>query len=312
MLKKIFICSFALFVSIFLFRGTVIAEKDTLTVGRVTDNPKKHYPKLESFINYLVKNLNDPNIKEGKVLFAKNNQQLIKYLKEGKIDIMTETPYSTIIYMEKGGAKPLLRRWKKGLSSYGAVIFARKDSGINSLKDLKGKVIAFEDPGSTSGYFLPKTAIMEVGLEMIELANYKETPPADKVGYCFAHGEPNIAHWVHKGMVAAGSLSNLEYEEPDEVPTGILIDFKVLHKTKQVPRNIISVSKDMDPKIVESLKQIMLAMDKTEEGKNVMWKMTKTFKFDEFPEGVNSVIKAFRQKYSLIEAEIDLEYPEGD
>ncbi|MBA7512030.1 hypothetical protein ES705_04029 [subsurface metagenome] len=305
--KTIVILSLFLF---FLVCMNLQAEQNTITVSRVSDHPKKHYKKLKPFIDYIAENLEHMGIKKGRVLLAKDNHRLIKYLREGKVDIVTETPFSSIIYMEKAGAKPLLRRWKKSVPIYNSYIFVRKDSGINSLKDLKGKVIAFEDPGSTTGYFLPKVTIIKEGLEMVELKNYKQKPPSDKVGYCFAHGEPNIAHWVHKSLVDAGALSNIEYQEADEVPPRFLPDFKVIYKSESVPRNLILVRGDMNPEMQTAVKDILINMRLNKEGRKIMWKLSKTLHFDEFPEGVEEIIEKFKEKYELIKEEIEREYPE--
>ena len=40
-------------------------------------------------------------------------------------------------------------------TGYYSIGFARKDSGITSMDDAKGKVFAFADPNSTSGYLVP-------------------------------------------------------------------------------------------------------------------------------------------------------------
>jgi len=53
--------------------------------------------------------------------------------------------------------------------SYGyySIGFARKDSGITSLEDMQGKVFAFGDPNSTSGYVIPSIEIpAEIGASM--------------------------------------------------------------------------------------------------------------------------------------------------
>lgn len=306
--KAIVVLAFLFFT--FSLSLSLKAEQSTITISRVSDDPQKHYKKLKPFIDYIANGLKHMGIKNGRVLLAKDNHQLIKYLKEGKVDIITETPYSSIILMEKGGAKPILRRWKKASATYAAVIFTRKDSGINSLADLKGKVIAFEDPGSTTGYFLPKTAIIKAGLEMVKLVNYRQKPPPDKIGYCFAGNESSIAHWVHKGFASAGSLSNQEYGAPDEVSKGFIPDFKVIYETENVPRNLILVRGNIDHKLEEAIKDVLLNMDRSEEGRKLMLGLEKTSDFDEFPEGIEEVIRRFKEKYSLIKEEVEREYPE--
>lgn len=46
-----------------------------------------------------------------------------------------------------------------GSSAYHSIGFARKDSGITSLADMKGKKFGFGDPNSTSGYLIPSIEI---------------------------------------------------------------------------------------------------------------------------------------------------------
>jgi phosphonate transport system substrate-binding protein len=51
-----------------------------------------------------------------------------------------------------------------GKTSYTSRIFVRKDSGVKTLEELRGKTIAFVDPGSTSGYVYPMILLMKKGL----------------------------------------------------------------------------------------------------------------------------------------------------
>lgn len=48
-----------------------------------------------------------------------------------------------------------------GSTGYYSIGFARKDSGITSMDDAKGKVFAFADPNSTSGYLVPGAELTE-------------------------------------------------------------------------------------------------------------------------------------------------------
>jgi phosphonate transport system substrate-binding protein len=51
-----------------------------------------------------------------------------------------------------------------GKTSYTSRFYVRKDSGITSLDGLRGKTIAFVDPGSTSGYVYPMVMLIKKGL----------------------------------------------------------------------------------------------------------------------------------------------------
>ena len=48
-----------------------------------------------------------------------------------------------------------------GSTGYYSIGFARADSGIKSMDDAKGKVFAFADPNSTSGYLVPGAELSE-------------------------------------------------------------------------------------------------------------------------------------------------------
>ena len=47
-----------------------------------------------------------------------------------------------------------------GSTGYYSIAFARKDSGITKIEDAKGKVFAFGEPNSTSGYLVPAAELM--------------------------------------------------------------------------------------------------------------------------------------------------------
>ncbi|SDH23475.1 phosphonate ABC transporter substrate-binding protein [Roseospirillum parvum] len=53
-----------------------------------------------------------------------------------------------------------------GSYGYYSIGFARADSGITSLDDMKGKVFAFGDPNSTSGFLIPSIEIPAAGYSM--------------------------------------------------------------------------------------------------------------------------------------------------
>jgi phosphonate transport system substrate-binding protein len=46
-------------------------------------------------------------------------------------------------------------------TGYYSIGFARKDSGITKIEDAKGKVFAFAEPNSTSGYLVPAAELLE-------------------------------------------------------------------------------------------------------------------------------------------------------
>jgi len=64
--------------------------------------------------------------------------------------------YAAAYTETEGGVVPILSRVQKdGSTGYYSILVTRCDSGLNDLASLEGKVLAFADPDSTSGYAVP-------------------------------------------------------------------------------------------------------------------------------------------------------------
>lgn len=279
------------FFCLLLFFGLTLPEtlyskeflkKKSLSIGRATDNVITQQKKIEPIITHLASRLKDIGVEQGEVVLAGDNKvsNLIRLLKEGKIDILLESPLIAAYLKSKGAAIPILTAWRKGVGEYNSLIFVRKDSRINRIEDLKGKMIAFEDSGSNSGYFLPKIGMRAKGLELIELSSFNSIVPKDKTGYVFAGSELNISSWVFYKKVAAGALSNLDWNTPEDVPEAYKKEFKIVYESQKMPEFIVLVRPGLDKRLVERIKEEFLKIDKSEEGKEAI----KPYGFNKFVE----------------------------
>jgi phosphonate transport system substrate-binding protein len=200
-----------------------------------------------------------------------SNQATIKLIQAGKIDLLFETPYSALSFIKKAGAIPLLSIARDGeMQEYRSLIFTRQASGINKLEDLIDHVIAFEDPGSTSAYHLPRTAMEAAGLELVALASPEAEVPKGKVGYVFAGSELNVASWVYFNRTDAGALSNLDWNSQDENPKAFRKDSVIIYETRSVPRMLVLARPDLAPEITAAVKRVLLVMHQSEAGRQAL------------------------------------------
>ncbi|NCO21806.1 MAG: phosphonate ABC transporter substrate-binding protein [Rhodobacterales bacterium] len=84
-----------------------------------------------------------------------------------------------------------------GSYGYHSIGFARADSGIKSLADMQGKVFAFGDPNSTSGFLIPSVEIPEAIGATMESGDY-----FGEVRFVGGHEQTIVA--VANGDVDAG------------------------------------------------------------------------------------------------------------
>jgi phosphonate transport system substrate-binding protein len=237
---------------------------------------------VKPIVDYVANHLGDLGITEGAVLVAKDRQEMMIFLKEGKVDWTTDSVISSLIYAEKTGADVLLRRWAAGVPTYYSVMFARKDSGINSLKDLKGRKIAFENPGSTSSFYIPIATLMKAGLDLSELPSPREKALTNKVGYTFAGDELSITTWVHRNLVDAGAYHNQNWEALESNPDAMKNNLKIFYQSKPFPRMVEVVRKNLDPKIKARLKEVLLKAHEDPAAQEALKAYNKTARFDEF------------------------------
>ena len=263
-------------------RNTV--EAKTITLGIVSPtNQKQIEEHFRAFTLYVAKKLSAAPPIEGRVVVAPTQSGLANLMIERKVDFYMESPYPTyLINNVYGAGKLLLRRWKGGMAEYYAVVFTSKGGEIKRLEDLRGKIIAFEDPGSTSGHFLPKFLLSRKGFKLSEKTKIEPNVPAGEIGYIFAYSQKKLADLVLTKQVAAGAFSNDDYATLDEKKKS---EITILAETDRLPRHLVSVRKDLPPGLADRLEKILLSMDKDPEGRRILKKTDGTTKFDALPGG---------------------------
>jgi phosphonate transport system substrate-binding protein len=275
--------------------GKDISKNHVLTMGKVTRKVSKQQKRMKPIIACLASRLSDVGIERGELLLAKDNDTFIEYLQEGKVDIVLETPFSASLYKLKTKAVPILIACRQGVLEYKSVIFVRRDSGIHSLEGLKGKIIAFEDPGSTSAYFLPRLAIESEGLTLVEMPSFDSTVPEDKIGYVFAGEELNVSTWVFFGRVDAGALSDMDWDDQEDNPAPYRKEFQIIYETMYIPRMLVLVREGIDERLRDRITEELLNMDKNEEGREALkpYKIGKFLKLSEDMENTFKPIEDF-------------------
>ena len=253
------------------------ARENTLILGDISSNPQKKIRKFQPLANYLADNLDD--VERGKVKVASNMETMLEWLQKGEVDIYVDSPYPAMLAMKNAGAKPILRRWKKGSAEYHSIIFTISDRNINKLADLQGKIVAFDHPASTTGYMLPLAELLKFGLHSVEKQSRDSSVAKDAVGYIFSYEDENNIEWLLSNRVDAAATDNLDFSK---ISPEIREKIVILAQTESVPRNLVMVRKDMPSEQIASITKTLLVMNESEKGQEVLKKFSGTTKFDRF------------------------------
>jgi phosphonate transport system substrate-binding protein len=263
-------------------------EAKTITLGIVAPmNQKEVEEHFRDFVRYVARQLSSASAIEGRVVVSPTQSGLANLLTEQKVDFYMESPYPTyLINNVYGAGKLLLRRWKGGMAEYHALIFTKRNSETKRLEDLRGKIIAFEDPGSTSGHFLPKFFLSRRGFKLSEKTRIEPNVSPEEVGYIFAYSQDKLVDLVLTRQVAAGAFSNDDYATLDERKKS---DITILAETDRLPRHLLSIRRDLAPVLVNRLEKLLLSMHQDPEGRLILQRTDGTTRFDALQGGESAM-----------------------
>jgi phosphonate transport system substrate-binding protein len=254
-------------------------DASVLVLGRISDDPKAHYDQLKPLLEYVVPRMASVGIRSGRILMAKDLQQMASYMRRGRVDWVNETAGNAALLERRGAAKSFLVTEREGATRYHSVFFVRRDSPVRSLKDLVGRSVAFQNPYSTSAYYLPAAQLLDQGMTLDLLLSPMDKPAPDAVSYLFARTELNITTWVHKRLVDAGVFSNLDWANPRRMPPSFMQDFRIIGRSDEVPRALMLARHGMDPKVEARLREVLMEASTDPDAGEVLRRFIDTSRF---------------------------------
>src|ERR1044071_5111787 len=278
-----------IFFGVFLGAKALAQSQDSfapnrITLGLVSASQRQEITNyFEPFVAYVARKIFAGSEPQGRVLVVSSLPELARLLDQKSVDFYMESPYPTyVINQVHGAGRVLLRRWKGGVAEYRSLIVSAKDSGVDRLESLRGKKIAFEDPESTSGYFLPKFFLQRNGFTLAPETDTVSQASPTTITYMFAGTTDKLLELVLAKQVSAGSISDddfslLEAQKKDKL--------NVLAQTDLLPRHLVSVRKDLSREASERLAAILQGMHDDAGGRQILSKMDNTMKFDNLPGG---------------------------
>jgi phosphonate transport system substrate-binding protein len=143
------------------------------------------------------------------------------------------------------GAELLAVDVKKGNSVYYSGIYAARDSGIDSLEQLKGKSLAVGDPNSTSSFNFPFAMVLASGID----------PARDLDKIVIAGSHTNSIAALKEGRVTAAAASFNAWEKA--IKKGVIdpAKFKVVAKSEGIPNPPLAINKNLDPALKAKIRQ---------------------------------------------------------
>ena len=168
---------------------------------------------------------------------AYNELQATEQILRNRWSIVFAPPGLAAIAMEEELYTPLFPL--ENVTSLERSLFVVRDkSNIKQLTDLYNKRVALGQPGSAAGYYLPLYDLY--GLTLAQVS--------------FAPTPQKLLQWISDGKVAAGALSEKDFETyRDQYNT----KFRVLQKSRWIPSGVVIISNSIEIGLQEQIATAM-------------------------------------------------------
>jgi len=170
-------------------------------------------------------------------------------MRKGIPDFVFPNPYLVVVLHKTVGYIPLIRSNAMLLEGY---LVVRKDSPLQSLKELKGKAVAFPAPNSFAASLYMRSLLAKEGIPI-------------QPRYVGAHS--NVYRQVVYGEVEAGGGVNYSFDrEPQEIRDNL----RILFKTPPTKPHPVSAHPRIPATVREAVTAALLRIATTPEGAVMM------------------------------------------
>ncbi|MFC1549314.1 phosphate/phosphite/phosphonate ABC transporter substrate-binding protein [Nitrospirota bacterium] len=233
--------------------------KDELLLGLIPEENiftqmKRHRPLAQ----YLTKKL---DIKV-KLTVLSRYPHLITRFERRELDGAFFGIFTSVLAEESLNIEPVARPvGLDGKSTATSYIFTRTDSGINTLKDLKGKKAAFVDKVTATGYLYMLSRMMDKGI----------SNPLDYLsGQTLTGSHVSAIYTVHSRQADVGCAKGRIVDMTLENDKLLKDEIKIIDKSPELPDNTLYIRKDLPIQLKLKMQQVLLDMEKDPEGRKIL------------------------------------------
>nr|WP_169543374.1 phosphate/phosphite/phosphonate ABC transporter substrate-binding protein [Sneathiella aquimaris] len=174
---------------------------------------------------------------------VQSNSAEIEAMRSGRLHIAGFSTGPTGFAVNLAGAVPIaVKGGPDGFQGYNLILITRKDSGIKSLADLKGKKVAHTSPSSNSGNLAPRALLPDEGI----------TPDKDyTVAFSGKHDQSILG--VVSGDYDAAPVASDVYERM--VARGVVNadEIEILYRSPKFPTSSFAYAHDLKPELVHKI-----------------------------------------------------------
>lgn len=187
---------------------------------------------------------------------SRNYAEFDKKMDEARFDFALPNPYQTLRSLDHG-----YRVFGKmgDDQNFRGIILVRKDGGVNSVADLKGKAVSYPAPTALAATMMPQYYLHTHGLDVNK----------DIRNVYVGSQESSIMNVFHR-FVAAGATWPTPWIAFQEQHPDMANELEVKWQTDTLPNNGLVVRKDVPQDVADKVAGLLTTLHETPEGRKML------------------------------------------
>ncbi len=222
---------------------------------------------------------------------------IIEAMASKKVDVGFLPPTAYVLAKEKGAAEVILQAQRFGVQDdtgaptdelvdfYKSMIIVKKDSDIQTVADLKGKKIAYQNVTSSAGFVWPAGKLIEAGLDPL-----KDVSPITVKGH-----DQGVISVLNGDVDAAAIFQDARTIVAKDYPS-VFEDTRVLTYTENIPNDTISVRSDMNAEWVAKIQDAFIALGQDEASRKIIFDIYSHEGYVKSEDSIFDIVREYGEK----------------
>jgi phosphonate transport system substrate-binding protein len=243
-------------------------------------NPQRLYEIYGPLVEYLSRNIPGITIT---LETSPSLEEFEKKLDSRHFDFALPNPYQTLNSLQHG--YHVFAKMGED-DKFRGLIIVRKDSGINRVADLTGKIVSFPAPTALAATMMPLYYLHTHGLDVNQ-----------DIKRLFSGSQESSIMNVYLGKSAAGATWPSPWQSFVKRNPQIAADLEVKWETPPLINSGLVVRDDVAPEVVDKVRTLLVALHSHDEGRRLLAALPLA-RFESATDATYQPVRDFMKRYS--------------
>ncbi|MDQ0298140.1 phosphonate transport system substrate-binding protein [Salibacterium salarium] len=195
---------------------------------------------------------------------------IVEAMDSDQVDVGFLPPTAYVLAEEQGAAEVILQSQRYGVNDdgspteelvdfYKSIFIVRDDSDIESIEDLEGKSIGYQNVTSSAGFVWPAATLMDAGLDPLEDVEPVTLKGHDQAVISLLNGDVDAAVTFQDARNTVVG----DYEDVFE-------ETRIIEFTEDIPNDTVTIRPEVSEGMKDEVTDAFIAIGKDDEGREII------------------------------------------